>query len=678
MDGIGSSHFPITTSNPEVQAWFDQGHTLLHSFWFYEAERAFRWCVKLEPENAMAYWGLARSAMDGERSAAFMREAVRRKSKVSERERMYIEAWEAQLLPLPEDQGEDPGNEKKSARFHTRLERLCLKFPDDIEAKSLLALDTMWASSRVSSDLLLRQVLAKDPRHPGANHYRIHLWEGKEGTQALDSCRKYGEIASRIGHAQHMPGHIYSTLGMWQEGAISMDAATRVEAAYMRDRLILPFNDWNYGHNRAYLSYIQEQLGMPERAMRGARELMSVPPEGDEQTYRDAHFWGIVSLTRALVQYERWKEILDPKTIPWLDTGREKFWRAYVEALAHIALGQLDKAEKSAAAHAELKKDLEKKENKWLEKSYQVQTAEMKALVTLARGNVLDGLSKLAAAASLELEARNNLHDPPIYPHVVYNTLGHVYLEQKSAALAIQAFEKALDARPADGFALAGLVEAYAAAGRKEDARNALAGLLFVWRDAETSMKWLERARSVAQEAGIRAEPRDPSPAPQRNYKLASLEHLGPDAWQPYAAPKLDAVDPDGTRIALDEYRGRNVLLIFYLGSECPHCTDQLVELAKRKDDFAAQNTAVLAVSSDTPQKNADYLKVKVLPFRLLSDTGHANARRFQSYDDFEELELHSTILIDKQGRVRWAKTGGDPFKNFDFLLKEIKRIGEP
>lgn len=64
IQGIGKVHFPISTQNKEVQKWFDQGVTLLHSFWDYEAERAFRWCLKLEPENAMAYWGMARATGD--------------------------------------------------------------------------------------------------------------------------------------------------------------------------------------------------------------------------------------------------------------------------------------------------------------------------------------------------------------------------------------------------------------------------------------------------------------------------------------------------------------------------------------------------------------------------------------------------------------------------------------
>ena len=69
IDGIGVAHFPITTKNPEVQRWFDQGNALLHSFWDYEAERAFRWCLKLEPDNAMAYWGLARAGQCAARAA---------------------------------------------------------------------------------------------------------------------------------------------------------------------------------------------------------------------------------------------------------------------------------------------------------------------------------------------------------------------------------------------------------------------------------------------------------------------------------------------------------------------------------------------------------------------------------------------------------------------------------
>src|SRR5579872_7221492 len=297
LPGIGKAHFPITTANPEVQQWFDQGNALLHSFWFYEAERSFRWCLKLEPENAMAYWGLSR-ATSGERAKDFAREAVKRKDKVSERERLYIEALAAQDLPDPLHDTAD--YREMSRRSREALETLCVKYPDDMEARAWLALDTM-GDSRYGAELMIREILAKQPDHPGAHHYRIHNWDYHEPEQALESCRRYTELVPGIGHAQHMPGHIYTIVGMWNEAAISMDAATRAEKRYAKESLTFPFNNWNYGHNRNYLSYIQEQLGMPQAAMKGARELIDVPsdPKDNDDSLQSSHSFGIAGMARA-------------------------------------------------------------------------------------------------------------------------------------------------------------------------------------------------------------------------------------------------------------------------------------------------------------------------------------------------------------------------------------------
>ncbi len=668
IEGIGKTHFPITTAKPDVQMWFDQGNTLLHSFWFYEAERAFRWCLKLEPDNAMAYWGLARSASDRDRSAAFMREAAKRKHKASERERLYIEAWEE--LYKPEESGD-----KRRENFRRLLEKIILKYPDDVEAKTLFAAENIGSPSRVGNDLLLKQALAREPNHPGAHHYRIHTWDSREGDVALDSCAIYGRLAPQIGHAQHMPGHIYSGVGMWHEAAISMDAATRVEKQYMRRRLTFPFNNWNYAHNRNYLAYIQEQLGMADAAISGARQLIAAPldPKYNDPARYGAQRAGLMAMMRALIKFERWRDVLDPKMLPWGTTVQHKVSKAYSEAIAHIGLGDLDKAAKSYAAHVDLKKEVQKPENKWLDEIYTIQALELKALLALARGDVLNGLGTLADAAHRELDLRDREDDPPELPNVLYTTLGRAYLMQKSPALAVAAFHKTLEVVRNDGFALSGLVEAHAALGENEKAREALARLLYVWSDADPGLKWLEQAQAL----GIKAGPKDSSPRPQRNYRAAALDHLGPNAWEPYEAPKLEALDHKGQRVSLDEYRGRNVLLVFYLGEECAHCLEQLIEVNKKKADFLKLNTEVLAISSDTPEENAASLKMGELSFRLLSDAKFENARRFQSYDDFEELELHSTILIDKQGRVRWSRNGGEPFRDFDFLFKEIRRLNE-
>jgi peroxiredoxin len=676
MEGIGVAPFPITVKNPEVQQWFNQGNALLHSFWFYEAERSFRWCLKLEPDNAMAYWGLARATYggggEGDRAADFLREAVKRKDKVTERERLYIEALEAVMLPDPvhDDSGDRDYRELRRAEMK-KLEALCVKYPDDMEARALLVNVTM-GDSRYGAELIIREILAREPNHPGAHHYRIHNWDYNQPEQALESCRRYTELVPGIGHAQHMPGHIYSILGMWDEAALSMDAATRVEKQYMKTSLTFPFNNWNYAHNRTYLSYIQEQLGMAEAAIFGAHQLIDAPldPVDNKENTYSTHSRGIAAMQRVLIKYERWDDLLNPKTIPWRDIYEDKMSKAYSEARAWLGKGDLEKAAKSIAAHAALKKDLDK--NKDAEDTYTIEALELKGRFAIARGET--GLGLLADAAGREYDMQKAYADPPFYPQSLYISLGEAYLDAKSPVLAAQAFEKALELTHNDIFALSGLVRAYAALGEKAKAEDDMARLLFVARNADAGLKILERAKAT----GIVATPRDSSPAPQRNYAKVPLDHFGPPRWEPYEAPALDVRDAAGKAVSLEEYRGKNVLLVFYLGPECPHCLRQLHEIGKSKDDWDRLNTVVLSVSSAPPEKNSETLKqFGDLPARLLSDPDHANARRFHSYDDFEDIELHSTILIDKKGRVYWARFGGDPFSDMPFLVKQVERMNE-
>jgi peroxiredoxin len=667
MEDIGRAHFPITTRSPEVQKWFDQGVTLLHSFWDYEAERAFRWCLKLEPDNAMAWWGLARAA-GGDRAAEFIKEAAKRKSAVTERERLYIEALEAINRPDPlRDRSDD--YQIRNREYKKTLETIVVKFPDDMEARAMLALASM-GDSRYGTERILREILAREPKHPGAHHYRIHNWNYHEPEQALESCRRYGEIAPGIGHAQHMPGHVYATVGMWHEAAISMDAATRVEIRRMHERMVFPYNYWNYGHNRAYLSYIQEQLGMAEAALFGARQLVEVPldPKDNLDAPYSPHSQGINSMLRALIKFERWQELLSAKSIPWRELFRDKILKAYAETRAHIGLGDLEKAEKALAAHAALKKDLEK--NKNFERLYNLTEKELKGRFAIARGDTLKGLGLLTEAAETQFEMQRGDNDPPAYPEVLYNALGRAYLGAKSPGLAVQAFEKALKLTRNDIFALAGLVEAHHALSDSKKAEEAMSQLLFTASDADKGLKLIERAQAT----GVRAQPRDRSPGPQRNYATAALAKYGSIAWEPFAAPRLEARDAEGKAVTLDEYRGKNVILVFYLGKECVHCMKQLQDLSGKRSDWARLDAVVLGVSPNDPTQNAVAQK-GVAGVRLLSDGKFENSRRFQAYDDFEEMEIHSTILIDKRGRVHWARSGGEPFGDMNFLVRQLERM---
>jgi peroxiredoxin/tetratricopeptide (TPR) repeat protein len=672
IEGIGSVHFPITHKNPEVQKWFDQGVTLLHSFWDFEAERAFRWCLKLEPDNAMAWWGLSRATSD-KRSAEFAREAVKRKATVTPRERLYIEALEAlSVRDALRDRSDDYENRERA--YTKVLESIAVQFPDDMEAKVMLALANM-GRSRYGTELIIREVLAKLPDHPGAHHYRIHNWNYHEPAQALESCRRYGQIAPGSGHALHMPGHVYATAGIWHEAAISMDSATRAEKRYMRDRLNFPFNHWNYGHNRAYLSYIQEQLGLPQAAISGARQLIDAPLDPDyngDNTY-SSHSQGILSMVRALVKFERWDDLLKSSTIPWRDIFHDKLFKAYAETRAHLGRNDYDKALKSFDTHQALKADIDK--NKQFERHFTIQTTELKARLALAEGKTLIGLSLLADAAQKQFEMQQGDNDPPRYPEVLYNALGRAYLDTgNSPHLARQAYTKALELTRNDIWALAGLVESNKALGDTQKAREHLSHLLYTASAADPKLPLLARAKAT----GVQAAPRDNSPIAQRKYSETDLSTHGPNTWEPFPAPALDAVDPTGKPVTLNEYKGKNVILVFYLGRECLHCMQQLRGLNGKKDEWDRLDTIVLAVSGNTPEANAKALASINLPqIRILSDPRgeFANAKRYRSYDDFEEMELHSTILIDKKGRVHWARTGGEPFSKYDFLIKQLERM---
>jgi peroxiredoxin len=467
-----------------------------------------------------------------------------------------------------------------------------------------------------------------------------------------------------------MPGHIFSIVGMWNEAAISMDAATRCEKKYMQDRMTFPFNAWNYGHNRNYLSYIQEQLGMADAAIFGARQLIDAPldPQGNDTAPNSSHSYGIAAMGRALVKFERWDDLLKENNIPWRDIFKDKMDKNYFEARAYLGKGDLDKAEKSILAHAALKSDLEKNKN-WTA-FYETEALDLRGRMLIARGETLEGLQVLTQAAEKEFALQKGYADPPQYPEALYNSLGEAYLSSKSPLLAAEAFEKELTLTRSDLFALSGLVRAYAAAGEKAKAEDAMARLMFVAADADKGLAIVSRAMAT----GIKAAPRDTSPRPQRNYLRTSLEKFGPNKWEPYPAPTLDVKDSAGKPVTLNQFRGKNVILVFYLGQECAHCMKQLHDIANKKEDWEKTDTVVLAVSSTAPAKNAEALKAfGNLPVQILSDDNHANAHRFHSYDDFEEMELHSTILIDKLGRVYWARNGGEPFGDMAFLVKQLE-----
>ncbi len=683
MAGIGSAPFKITSLNPEVQGWYDQGNALLHSFWFEEAERSFRWCHKLDPENAMVYFGLARCGLQWFTAGAgkdpslkryheFLQEAVKRKATVSERERMYIEAWDASW---------SMNGDAATRVLISRLEQICQKYPDDLEAKAQLAFFTIGKWSPLANEFLVQSIFRVNPKHPGAHHARIHNWDGKDGHQAIESCRNYGIVAPKIGHSRHMPGHIYSKVGMWHEAANSMDSATRVELKYMNDRMALPFETWNYAHNRDYLCYIQEQLGRADASVQGALDMMNAPrdpssPMGD--------YPAVIPLFRAQIKFERWNEILDGRLAAPGKANDPMGFGQIAETFALIGLGRVGSARAkldefmaglSKQIEAEIKVD-PKNEARFRQEMEAnmpllVKTAQAKMLIAEGkRDQGIDALKKVLAAENFQRAQGMYANDPPFDPWPTARIVADFYVDEKNWAEAIKYYDLGLKAELNDAWCLAGLAKSYAESGDKARATEYAGRFAAVWDGADPGLRLTKEVASL----GLNAKPKAMTLEPERRYDPVALDKIGPSNWQPFPAPKLDCITKGNRRVTLDEYRGKNVLLVYYLSDQCAHCMEQLAAINARLAEFTNLDTSVMAVSAALP--GANEMSEPLAPFNimLLSDPTHANARRFASYDDFEDMELHSTILIDRQGRVRWKRAGGEPFSDVPFLLNEIKR----
>jgi peroxiredoxin len=153
---------------------------------------------------------------------------------------------------------------------------------------------------------------------------------------------------------------------------------------------------------------------------------------------------------------------------------------------------------------------------------------------------------------------------------------------------------------------------------------------------------------------------------------------LGPTLWSPTAAPGFDLPRADGGRLTLDTQRGRSTLVVFYLGFGCLHCVQQLEALAPKVDDFAAVGIDIIAIGNQSVAKVAASLAElgdQKFTFPMLADEELAAFRAWRCYDDFEEMPLHGTFLVDGDGKVRWQDISFEPFTQIDWLLRESQRL---
>jgi len=506
MDGMGKVDFPITTSSKDAQAFFNQGVAQLYGFWFVEAERSFLEAARLDPNAAMAYWGIAMAApgtflpayqlaltpnpglpalspnSPESRARAAIVKAQAFRDSVTGRERLYLEAAAAR---------HNAGLRDPDAAYIAIMRRLVESFPADPEAKSILALalengyDRATKSPKPGTDeslTLLRQVLAKDPNHAGANHFLIHALEGgKDLRSALPAANRYAGLANNIPHVLHMPGHVYAQIGMFDDAVNAFMAADAKEREYMSADP--RYSKLSYVHNEILLLHV---LGLAGRYRDAMSRIAGLMPAKESLTERDtAEFLyrvGWFALMKTLVRFEKWDEILDGKTLPFYNQPSESLWYYWARGLAYAATSKATEARSSLAMMEQLMRSLERGGNP-LPQQFQIAHAELAAYIDTATVNMTKGLEELNRAAVSE--SLLPYTDPTVYPRPVLELLGRTALKARNFRTAESAYRRALENEPGSGRALWGLAKAFEGLGRKQDAEKVMAEFRRVWRGDE-------------------------------------------------------------------------------------------------------------------------------------------------------------------------------------------------
>ena len=368
MPGMSPIEFPTSTKSEAAQGFVEQGIAQLHGFWYLEAERSFRQAAKEDPDLAIAYWGMAMSNVNNaDRARGFIDEAKEKLDKeTSRRERLYIEALDRFVPKQEDDEDEDESDDepskedkerekeekkKRGERYVADLEKILHEFPDDVEAKALLAVQ-LWMgdrygvklTSRYAVEALLGEIFEANPDHP-AHHYRIHLWDSQRPANALESAAKCGPSSAGIAHMWHMPGHIYSRLKRYSDAAWQQEASARVDHSHMIRTRLMPDEIHNFAHNNEWLVRNLIHIGRAKDAADLARNLVSLPkhPRYNSLEKRGSQKYGRQRLLQTLSKFGMWQELIDEMGGPFLPPTEHKPTRRDEKSwlgVAHFMAGQ--------------------------------------------------------------------------------------------------------------------------------------------------------------------------------------------------------------------------------------------------------------------------------------------------------------------------------------------------
>ncbi|MGH7130561.1 MAG: hypothetical protein ACREJO_01255 [Phycisphaerales bacterium] len=497
FDGMGPHKRAVTTNSTEAQRYFDQGLTWTFAFNHDEAIRSFTEAARLDPDCAMAWWGIAlcngphinNPAMDEAHSKAAWAALQRAEAlapKASHVEQALIAALSrryanpaAGALPMTPEQ-----RAPLDKAYAQAMARVANAYPADqdvavLYAESLMDLRPwdLWAhdgTPRPETPQILEaieRVLAANPNHPGACHLYIHAVEASPHPERADrAAAKLRTLVPASGHLVHMPSHIDVRTGRWAMASDQNAQAIEVDAAYRKLSPTQGFYRIYMAHNRHFLAYACMMEGRSADSLAAARGMIaSIPTEFIQQNA--AMIDGYLPIpTEVLVRFGRWQEILEepqpPQHLPITTT----FWR-FARATAYAALGDIPAAEREQKL---FRADVRRVPEGALmainpaHKVLSIADHTLEGEIAFRRGETDRAVSEFKSAIAIEDTLQ--YMEPPDWVQPVRHSLGAVLLHAGRVDEAEVVYREDLKMWPENGWSLLGLSKCLAAKNSPETA----------------------------------------------------------------------------------------------------------------------------------------------------------------------------------------------------------------
>ncbi len=509
MFGIGDTHHPVSTKSPAAQQFFDQGLRLIYAFNHDEAAHSFRRAAELDPQMAMAYWGIAEAvgpnyndpANDDRRKQAYeaVQKAVQLSANSPANEKAYIEAM-AQRYPSPAN----ADWHQAAINATNAMREVSRKYPEDLDAATLFAEAEMnlhpwglWKADGTPQEgteeviSTLESVIRRDPNHVGAVHYYIHAVEASPSPQrALPQANRLASLAPAAGHLVHMPAHVYIRTGDYEAAVQTNEKAAAADRAYIKAsgvQGIYPM--MYYSHNLHFIAIAGAMDGKFAESKRAADLLATHVAPAVKMMPPLEPFVAIPIAVN--VRFHRWNDILQ---IPQPDPSMKvvtTFWH-FARGMAFAATGKMKEAEAERQTVVEVENNTPADAifampfNNKTRDVLKIADNVLGARIAVAKSDNDSAIRMLQEAVAVQDGL--NYGEPPDWFFPVRESLGAVLLRAGKPDEAEKVFRADLDKNPRNPRSLFGLKQSLDAQKRSYEAGFVQKQFDAAWKGADTKL----------------------------------------------------------------------------------------------------------------------------------------------------------------------------------------------